>query len=172
MTGHIRIVNDPVEMVPLLLTFNNPKFKQMYELLNKNWMTEGELCEQCGDRTCVDSCLSILRKGNLIEEQWRMPKPGEKPCREYRTTYSTFRASFQCTMTDLADLIYIALSTDENLRTLVSNIDGELKAGNSSIADIGRKFGVSSLFVKALSKRIPHLDIKGQGLVYADANNR
>ena len=167
MTGHIRIVNDPVEMVPLLLTFNNPKFKQMYELLNKNWMTEEELCEQC-DSVCVSPCLSILRKGNLIEEQWRMPKPGDKPCKEYRTTYGTFRANFQCSMIDLADLIYIALSADDGLRTLVSNVEDELKTGNTSIADIGRKVGVSPLFVRALSKRIPNLDVKGQGLVYVD----
>ncbi|RPI39010.1 MAG: ArsR family transcriptional regulator, partial [Methanoregulaceae archaeon] len=26
MPGHIRIVNDPVELVPLLMTFNDPAF--------------------------------------------------------------------------------------------------------------------------------------------------
>jgi len=158
-------VNDPVELVPLLLTFNNPKFKQLYELLNKNWMTEEELAERC-ESACVASCLSILRKGNLIEEQWRMPKPGEKPSKEFRTTYGTFRANFQCSMTDLADLIYISLSTDENLQALASRVEEELKSGNSSIADIARKFEVSPLVIKALSKRIPNLDVKGQGLVH------
>ncbi|TAJ43475.1 ArsR family transcriptional regulator [Methanofollis fontis] len=167
MTGHIRIVNDPVELVPLLLTFTNPKFKQMYELLNKNWMTEEELTEECGGG-CVAPCLSILRKGNLIEEQWRMPKPGERPCKEFRTTYGTFRANFQCSMTDLADLIYVALSTDEHLRTLVTSVEGELGSGNSSIADIARRLGVSPLYIKALSKRMPNMDVKGQGLIHAD----
>lgn len=165
MTGHIRIVNDPVELVPLLLTFNNPKFKQLYELLNKNWMTEEELAERC-ESSCVSSCLSILRKGNLIEEQWRMPKPGQKPSKEFRTTYGTFRANFQCSMDDLADLIYISLSTSENLQTLASGVEDELKTGNTSIADIARKFEVSPLVIKALSKRIPNLDVKGQGLVH------
>lgn len=165
MTGHIRIVNDPVELVPLLLTFNNPKFKQLYELLDKNWMTEEELAERC-ESACVASCLSILRKGNLIEEQWRMPKPGEKPSKEFRSTYETFRANFQCSMIDLADLIYISLSTDENLQKLASHVEDELNSGNTSIADIARKFEVSPLVIKALSKRIPNLDVKGQGLVH------
>jgi predicted DNA-binding ArsR family transcriptional regulator len=167
VTGHIRIVNDPVEIVPLLLTFNNPKFKEIYEILNKKWMTEQELCKEC-DSTCVGPCLSILKKGNLIEEQWRMPKPGEKPSKEYRTTYGGFRANFQCTMTDLADLIYLALSTDEHLRTMVTHVEDELEIGNTSIADIARKYGVSPLYVKGLTKRIPNLDVKGQGLMYVE----
>ncbi|MDD1675951.1 MAG: ArsR family transcriptional regulator, partial [Methanomicrobiales archaeon] len=33
MTGHVRIVNDPIEIVPLIVTFNNKKFKEIYELL-------------------------------------------------------------------------------------------------------------------------------------------
>ena len=78
MPGHIRIVNDPVELVPLLMTFNNPAFKKVYELLNKSWMTEEEIQAQVKE-DCVPLCLQILKKGNLVEEQWRMPKPGAKP---------------------------------------------------------------------------------------------
>ncbi len=44
--GHIRIVNDPVELVPLLMTFNDPSFKKVYELLNKSWLTEDEISDR------------------------------------------------------------------------------------------------------------------------------
>ena len=40
-----------------------------------------------------------------------------------------------------------------------------LKNNNSSIADIARKFNVSPVFIKGLAKRMPGLDVKGQGLV-------
>jgi predicted DNA-binding ArsR family transcriptional regulator len=83
--GHIRIVNDPVELVPLLMTFNDPDFKKVYELLNKSWLTEEEIRAQVGDDN-VALCLQILKKGNLVEEQWRMPKPGAKPQKEFRAT--------------------------------------------------------------------------------------
>jgi transcriptional regulator, ArsR family len=95
--GHIRIVNDPVELVPLLMTFNSPSFKKVYELLSKAWMTEEELMAQVGDDS-VPVCIQVLKKGNLVEEQWRMPKPGEKPTKEYRGTYNKFRANFQCNL--------------------------------------------------------------------------
>ena len=167
MTGHIRIVNDPVELVPLLLTFHNATYKQIYDLLNKSWMTEEELCEQIS-YDGIPECLLILKKGNLIEEQWRMPKPGSNPIKEFKATYNKFRANFQCNFTDLSDLLYISMSNDESLRAMVEQVEEELKCGNSSINDIARKFGVSPVFIKGLAKRIPHLDVKGQGLVLLD----
>lgn len=167
MTGHIRIVNDPVDLVPLLITFNNSCYKQVYDLLNRSWMTEEEIDEQLKDGD-VGQCITILKKGNLIEEQWRMPEPGQRPVREFRATYNKFRANFQCNFADLSDLIYISVSNDENLRMMVEKIEGELENGNGSINDIARKFNVSPVFIKGLAKRIPHLDVKGQGLVLLD----
>lgn len=149
------------------MTFNDPVFKKVYELLNKSWLTEEEISSQI-DSGDVVVCLQILKKGNLIEEQWRMPKRGEKPCKEYRATYNKFRANFQCNLQDLSDILYLSLSNDENLRNLVDRIEGELADGSSSINDLSRRYGVSPVFIKGLAKRIPHLDVKGQGLVRID----
>ena len=48
-------------------------------------MTEEELSDQLKEED-VSHCISILKKGNLIEEQWRMPEPGKKPVKEFRAT--------------------------------------------------------------------------------------
>ncbi|MBP7120999.1 MAG: ArsR family transcriptional regulator [Methanolinea sp.] len=167
MSGHIRIVNDPVDLVPLLMTFHNSTFKQVYDLLNKSWMTEEELCSHIHDGD-LGQCLLVLKKGSLIEEKWRMPDPGQKPVKEYRATYNKFRANFQCNFGDLSDLLFIAISNDEELRLMVEKVEEELRSGNTSINDIARKFGVNPVFIKGLAKRIPHLDVKGQGLVLLD----
>jgi len=167
VTGHIKILNDPVELVPLLITFNNAEYKKIYDLLNKAWMTEEDLADYAGKST-VAECLAILKKGNLIEEQWRMPKPGEKPTKEYRATYSKFRASFQCSMGDIGDLLHIAISNDESLRSIVDAVQQEIMTGTTSIGDISRKYGVSPIFIRGLAKRIPGLDVRGQGMVLLD----
>jgi len=150
------------------MTFNDPSFKKVYELLSKSWLTEHELTAQI-DSDSVPLCLQILKKGNLIEEQWRMPKRGEKPLKEYRATYNKFRANFQCNLQDLSDILYISLSNDEHLRTTVEQVEEEMSGGTTSINDLARKFGVSPVFIKGLAKRIPHLDVKGQGLVRLDS---
>lgn len=167
MTGHIRIVNDPIDLVPLLITFNNPDYKEIYERLSKDWMTELELADGIEEET-VAGCLALLRKGNLIEEQWRMPKPGEKPQKEFKTTYSRFRANFQCTMDDLGDLIHASVSTDEKLRETVDSIEKEVRDGNRSLNDLARCHNLSPVFIKGLAKRLPNLDVKGQGLVFIE----
>lgn len=151
------------------MTFNDPVFKKVYELLNKSWLTEEEIASQLDSQT-IPVCLQILKKGNLIEEQWRMPKRGEKPCKEYRATYNKFRANFQCNLQDLSDILYLSLSNDENLRNLVDQIDHELAGGSNSINDLSRRVGVSPVFIKGLAKRIPYLDVKGQGLVRSDSS--
>ncbi|MHC1627001.1 MAG: ArsR family transcriptional regulator [Methanoculleaceae archaeon] len=164
MTGHVKIVNDPVDIVPLLITFRNSQYKAIYDLLNKEWLTEEEIASQY-DPASVADCLVLLKKANLIEEQWRMPKPGEKPSMEFRATYSRFRANFQCSMNDLSDILYVAQSNDEELRNMVDGIEEEISSGQRSIMDLSRKYGVSPTFLKALARRVPHLDIRGQGLV-------
>ena len=150
------------------MTFNDRSCKKIYELLSKSWMTGEEIRDQA-DGDDVELALLLLKKGNLIEEQWRMPAPGKKPAREYRATYNRFRANFQCNLSDLADLMYISISNDETLRDMVENLEKEIGEGNTSIADLARKFGVSPVFIKGLAKRIPTLDVKGQGLVRLDA---
>ncbi|OQB37511.1 MAG: ArsR transcriptional regulator [Euryarchaeota archaeon ADurb.Bin165] len=163
----MRIVNDPVELVPLFVVFNNTHYKKILELLDNNWMTCAELCDVIG-RDYVRDGLLLLRKGNLVEEKWRMPEPGKKPEKEYRTNYSKVRANFQCDFSDLGDLLTIAFANGEDLRMKGDSVEAELSRGNSSIKDIARKFGVSPVFIKGIAKRIPHLDVKGQGLVVLD----
>ena len=151
MPGHIRIVNDPVESVPLLMTFNDPSFKKVYELLNKSWLTEEEIRAQVGDDS-VALCLQILKKGNLVEEQWRMPKPGANPEKEFRATYNKFRANFQCNLSDLSDILYIALSNDENLREVVEQIEGELQRATAR----SMTFPGNSMSAPSLSRDLPN----------------
>jgi len=167
LTGHVRIVNDPVELVPLFVVFNNTHYKKILELLNKSWMTCVELNDVVGEEFVRDG-LFLLRKGNLIEEKWRMPEPGRKPEKEYRANYSKVRANFQCNFSDLGDLLTIAFTNGDDLKMKGDSVEAELLKGNSSISDIARKFGVSPVFIKGIAKRIPHLDVKGQGLVVLD----
>ena len=164
MTGHIRIVNDPVELVPLFVIFNNTVYKKILDMLNKNWMTKSEIGDVVGEDG-VRECLLIHKKGNLLEEKWRMPEPGKKPEKEYKATYSKFRANFQCNFSDLADLLAIAFTEDAEAGVKGVSLEGELTRGNTSINDIARRFGVTPIYIKGVAKRVPHLDVKGQGLV-------
>jgi predicted DNA-binding ArsR family transcriptional regulator len=162
--GQIKVVNDPVELVPLLVIFNNITYKKIFDSLSVNWMTKAELVSKNSEKD-VEECLLFLRKGSLIDEQWRMPTPGQKSEKEYRATYTRFRSNIQCNFSDLADILYISTSNDEELRERAEQLEKELDHSSGSIGDLARKVGVSQTYIRSLSKRIPHLDVKGQGLV-------
>lgn len=164
MLGQIKVVSDPIELVPLLVIFNNTMYKKIFDSLSTNWMTKAELTEKNSDKD-VEECLLILRKGSLIDEQWRMPGPGKKPEKEYRAAYTRFRSNIQCNFADLADILYISISNDEELREKAQQLEEELQRSSGSIGDLARKMGVSQTYIKSVAKRIPHLDVKGQGLV-------
>jgi len=137
-------------------------------MLSKSWVTEAELCEH-HDKACINSCLRMLKKGNLIEEQWRTV-PGKKPEKEYRVNYLKFRANFQCSMEDLVSMLYISTSNDESLRDLSDKIMGEVTSGNTSIGEIARKVGVKPIYVKGIAKRLPVFDVRGQGLILLEGD--
>ena len=144
------------------MTFNDPSFKKVYELLNKSWMTEDEIRAQVNNDS-IPLCLQILKKGNLVEEQWRMPKPGAKPQKEFRSTYNKFRANFQCNLSDLSDILYISLSNDENLREVVEKIEGELGKGNSSINDLSPEIQCQSRLYQRTCKTDHSYGCQGTG---------
>ena len=71
-------------------------------------------------------------------------------------------------MEDLGDLLYISTSTDEELRAMVDNLERDVRAGMTSYNDLARKYKVSPVYIKGLAKRVPNLDVRGQGLVLLD----
>jgi predicted DNA-binding ArsR family transcriptional regulator len=71
-------------------------------------------------------------------------------------------------MEDLGDLLYISTSTDEELRAMVDNLEQDVRAGITSYNDLARKYKVSPVYIKGLAKRVPNLDVRGQGLVLLD----
>ncbi|HWQ65494.1 MAG TPA: ArsR family transcriptional regulator [Methanospirillum sp.] len=148
----------------MFVIFSNTLYKKVLDMLSKNWMTRGEISDVVGEEGVRD-CLLILKKGNLLEEKWRMPVPGEKPQKEYKATYNKLRANFQCNFSDLTDLLTIAFSDEAEIAVKGGNLEEELTRGNSSINDIARRFGVTPVYIKGVAKRVPHLDVKGQGLV-------
>jgi predicted DNA-binding ArsR family transcriptional regulator len=71
-------------------------------------------------------------------------------------------------MDDLGDIIHISVSNNGDLRNKADEIIKDVRAGNNSVNDIGRKYGISPVFVKGLAKRIPNLEVKGQGLIFVE----
>ena len=157
-----KIINDAADMVPLLMVFNSRLHSQVFDEVSSGWKTKENLDEITGKDTTKS--LDALRQGGLIESRWRMPEPGQQPVLEYRTSYSEVRASFQCTMKEMSEIIMIAFSMDEDLRKLAEQVEKEVERGNASLINLARIFDRSPTFLKAIAKRSGRIAVKGQRL--------
>ncbi len=166
MPKRIRIVNDPADLVPLLQTFGSKKHKKVFDELTKGWRTEQELRKNLG----IDPkrSLEILKKGGLVESQWRMPEPGKTPDKEHHASFSKLRANFQCDLDELATLISIALSGDEEFKEYVERLEKEVSKGNASLANLCRVLEKEPAFVKGVAKRSKRIVVKGMRFEIAE----
>ena len=77
MPKRTRIVNDPADLVPLLQVFGTQKHKKVLDELSVKWKTEKDLEEALGFN--AKESLGVLKRAGLLENNWRMPKPGKTP---------------------------------------------------------------------------------------------
>jgi predicted DNA-binding ArsR family transcriptional regulator len=105
--------------------------------------------------------LDMLQRTGLVETKWRMPEQGNTPQIEYHTSYSKLRADFQCSISDICDLIRIAITDDEMLRDVADAMEFEVRNGNSSVQNLSRTLNQSPTFLRGIAKRSQNLLVKG-----------
>lgn len=166
MAKRTRIVNDPSDLVPLLLSFGSKTHKKVFDAITTEWKTQSELEEIVG--VDVERSLDVLRRSGLIESKWRMPEPGKKPEKEYHSSYTSVRASFQTSVEDLANLIMITFLSDDEIRDVVDAVVEEVEKGNNSINNLARTQELDNMFLRGIIKRSRRLTVKGQRVELAE----
>jgi predicted DNA-binding ArsR family transcriptional regulator len=167
MGKRTRIINDPSDLVPLLGTFGSKTHKTVFDNLLVDWFTKDELKEKL--TMDVDDSIKILKKCGLIESKWRMPEPGQTPKKEYHTSYSKIQVNFQCTVEDLSDLLMITFSRDDDIRSMIEQIETEVVNGNQSMTGLARVLGASPLYLRGIARRSDKLTVKGQRIEFNGA---
>lgn len=160
--GRTRIINDPTYLVPLLQSFGSKKDKTIFDLLFNKWMTIKEIDSFLGESS-IES-INHLKKAGLLESQWRVPNPGEKPSKEYRISYSNVQVNFQCSFEDLSDIILLSLKSKEDINIELKNLEKLVYSGITSISKLTRELNLKPLYIFALSRRSEKLSVMGQRL--------
>jgi len=160
MGKRIRIINEPSDIVPLLRAFGTETHKKVFDCLQNGWKTEEELEKEVGFET--HESLMTLKKSGFVESKWRMPQPGQKPEKEYHSSYSRVQVNFECSVEDLSDMIMVTFKSDTDLRDYLEIIEKEVKGGNQSMNGLQRIIDKSIMFIRAVARRSPILTVKGQ----------
>lgn len=162
MGKRTRIINDPSELVPFLRIFGSRTHKKVFDALSIKWMTEEELNGFMGSD--ISNSINILKKGGLIESQWRMPEPGKTPAMEYHTSYSKVQTNFQCSFEDMSDIVMLAFKPYDEFKESIEQLEMLVSEGNQSMSNLVRSFNHSPLYIRSLARRSNKLIVMGQRL--------
>ncbi len=155
-----KLVNDIVELVPILYMFSTNMYKRVYDTLLNEWLTFNELKERFGDG--VEEALKILKHAGMLEVKWRMPDdPAGKPEKEYHVSYTHINASFYVPLKDLNKILDVVFMPEDEFEGVVKNIMAEISAGKMSVQHISKSLDLEPLIVRAIAKRSLKLNLKG-----------
>ncbi|RUM33271.1 MAG: ArsR family transcriptional regulator [Archaeoglobus sp.] len=161
MVKRAKLVNDIVELVPVLYIFSTSLYRNVYETLLSEWLTLEELVERFGEG--VEEALKILKNAGMLEVKWRMPSsPSEPPQKEYHVSYTHISANFYVSLKDFNRILEIVFMPEDDFEKIVNSIINEIKAGRMSVPHISRSLGMEGFAVRAAAKRSLKLNVKGQ----------
>ncbi|MGP8319494.1 MAG: ArsR family transcriptional regulator [Methanosarcinaceae archaeon] len=162
MGKRTRIINDPSELVPFLRIFGSRTHKNVFDALSTKWMTEEDLEDFMGSD--VSDSIRILKKGGLIESQWRMPEPGKTPAMEYHTSYFKVQTNFQCSFEDMSNIVMLAFKPYDDFQESIGQLEKLVAEGNQSMNSLVRALNLSPLYIRSLARRSNKLMVMGQRL--------
>ena len=156
----VKLVNDVVDLVPILHMFSTTTYKNVYSALLDNWYTLNELREMFGEG--VEEALKILKSAGMLETRWRMPKdPAGKPEKEYHVNYTHINASFYLSLIELNKVLEVIFMPEDEFEELVKKVIEEIKAGRTSVQYISKDLNIEPIVVRAIAKRSLKLNLKG-----------
>lgn len=156
----VRIISDPSELVPLLQSLSSQTHRKVFDLLSEGWKSEEELRRIL--RRSPKESLEILGAAGLLESRWGTPAPGKTPSKEYRLPYSHLKANFECTMSEMQDVVKVMGMSSKEVDSKVRAVLRQIRAGNTSIAAICEALKISRAFLRSLSYRTNKFVVRGQ----------
>ena len=161
MVRRAKLVNDVVELVPVLQLFSTDTYRKVYEILLTEWKTLDELRNLYGDG--VDEALKILKNAGMLEVKWRMPENlSSKPEKEYHVSYTHLSINVYISLKDFNVILNAIFMAEDEESEIVTRIMEQINKGRMSVQHISRETGLDSLFVRAVAKKSLRLNLKGQ----------
>ncbi len=159
MPQRTRIINDPAELVPLFQAFSSERHMEIFRRISDGWISEEELEDSFGDE--FRSSVKLFKSAGLVKSNWGRGENG--PVKEYATSYSDFRANFDCSIEDIAELVTISLESEAVLDNREGRIREHLRenGGRMRMDDISDDLSISSIGVRAIVKRSEDLRFHG-----------
>lgn len=165
MVSRIKVVNDVGELVSIFHVADTDVKRRLLIDLSTGWITMPDIEEKYGQEG--KKALYYLDKIKMIESQWMTGEKG--PEKTYHTYYTNVQINIMGTLEELADIIYAATISDDNLEEYENRIIDMTQPGEGVfIGDVSEKLEISQTLLRGIIKRSSVLHIKGYKIERVD----
>lgn len=154
----IKVINEPTELVPMLRAVDTTVKRQVFLEVSNGWRTANQIEEKYGAEG--KEALAFFEKMKLVESMWQSTddKSQEKA---YHTYYMSFHINTSCPVTEISDILAIAVMSNKEFDNLESQIVELIGSEGMFAGDVSEKQNISPTMLKALVKRSIRLEYRG-----------
>ncbi|MCJ2563171.1 MAG: ArsR family transcriptional regulator [Candidatus Thermoplasmatota archaeon] len=157
--NRIKFVNEPAELVPILMAVDKEVKREVLKDVSDNWRTAREIEEKFGEEGL--EALKFFEKMNLVETKWQTSESDPEPEKSYHAFYTSFHINASSPVNEMCDILAAVVMPENEYRKIEDKILKEVDEEGKFSGDIADDLGVSQTMLKGLIKRSAKLEYKG-----------
>ena len=154
----VKVINEPTEIVPLLLAVDTPIKRRIFNELINDWCTEDIIFSKYGKEG--GEALRFFEKQKLVETLWQ-PTDNHNQEKAYRAYYDSIHINVACSMRELSLALRTAIMDEEEFKKIDDEIYDIVSEMGMYSGDVLEALKISSTELKSLIRRSTRLEHRG-----------
>jgi predicted DNA-binding ArsR family transcriptional regulator len=154
----IKVINEPTELVPMLRAVDTTVKRQVFLEVSNGWCTSKQIEEKFGEEG--KEALAFFEKMKLVESMWQSTGDRSQE-KAYHTYYMSFHINTSCPVTEISDILAIAVMSNKEFDTLENEILELIGDEGMFAGDVSEKQKISPIMLKSIVKRSTLLEYRG-----------
>jgi len=154
----VKVINEPTEIVPLLLAVDTPIKRKIFNELMNDWRTEEVIISKYGEEG--GRALRFFEKHKLVETLWQ-PGVSNNQEKAYRAYYNNIHINVACSMRELSLALRIAIMDEEDFKGIEEKIYDIVTEKGMYAGDVLESMKISSIELKSFIRRSTRLEHRG-----------
>jgi predicted DNA-binding ArsR family transcriptional regulator len=157
--NRIKVVNEPSDLVPMLLAVQTSIKRKVLDALFRDWLTMKDVEKKFSKKG--KEALVSFEKMKLVETRWQSTEPGASPEKAYHTYYTSFHINASCPVNEMCDILSAVIMPDRDFQKLENKMLRFVGKDGKFAGDVAEKMGLTPTLLKSAVKRSTRLEYRG-----------
>jgi predicted DNA-binding ArsR family transcriptional regulator len=154
----IKVINEPSELVPMLMAMDTQIKRDVFNEISKDWLTLAQIEEQFGEDGT--NALRFFEKMKLVDTMWQTSSENKQE-KAFHTYYMSFHINTSCPVHEISDVLSVAVMPDEGYDELEQKIVDLAGEEGEFAGNILEHMQITPTMLKSLVKRSEKLEYRG-----------